>query len=255
MSPMANEAGLDGYSYDQRLIDAEHSSGLLDKAVTSFLPYSHSMDLHNDPRFFASNVIEKRLAAFSGLSVIASLTTGTCLAQCFALSKRMDLATLKGIIHLFGFLTMGTILFMSLASTLVFVYQAFFTHRLMTAGPNGFELASNFYLHDEVVKWRHFAVRCLGIGLPLLLLSTGCTLYVKICDEMPPVMFRGMELHPVATVALWLFLLGSVVLFYITSKHDALFHNEYRKRVYPDTSAGRRSERQEPFLGQGRSGR
>lgn len=225
------------------IMDEDPSPGLLDKTVMNLLPYSHSMDLHNDPRFFASNVIEKRLAAFSGLSVIASLTTGTALKQCFSVMKDVDQDSVLGVIQMIGVFTMGVILFMSLASTLVFVYQAFFTHRLITAGPNGFELASNFYLHDDVVKWRHFAVRCLGIGLPMLLLSTGCSLYVKLCQTLPSTKIRGVVTHPFAIAILVLFGLGAMVLFFIASKHDALFEYEYAKRVNPEVTRRRRGSR------------
>jgi len=249
-APMVLEGALGGFA-DDDVAELEAPRGCMDGAVMSVLPYSYSMDLHNDPRFFASNVIEKRLAAFSGLSVIASLTTGTALAQCFAISKRSaNFGSFQGIVQLLGFLTMGTILFMSLASTLIFVYQSFFTHRLMTAGPTGFELASNFYLHPDMVKLRHVAVKCLGLGLPLLLFSTGCALYVKICEDVPPTVFAGIEAHPVANVALVVFTLGSLVLFYVASKHDRVFHAEYRKRVHHNELTNSVRAEREPFIGQ-----
>jgi len=210
----------------------------MDAAAIRLLPRAHSMELHNDPRFFSSNVVEKRLAAFSGLSVIASLTTGTAMSQCFALSKRIDFEKLEGWIQVVGFLTMASILFMSLAATLVFVYQGFFTHRLATAGPTGFELAKAFYLHPDVVSWRHFGIKCLGYGLPTMLFSTGCMLYVKFAEDRG-IYFQihGVRVAPLGLATLVVFTIGSVVLFYIAAKHDAVFHREYDKRVHPEELA------------------
>lgn len=232
------QMGVVPYPPDEQM-DMEFGGGLgtgvMDGISNAFLPRAHSMELHNDPRFFSSNVVEKRLAAFSGLSVIASLTTGTALNQCFAMKKDFNFGELAGWIQIVGFFSMASIVFMSLTATIVFVYQAFFTHRLATAGPTGFELAKEFYLHPDVVKWRHAALRCLGYGLPLLLFSTGCMLYVKFAAELDIFFYiYGVQVSPWGLVTLVIFTVGSVVLFYIAAKHESVFNFEYQKKVPHD---------------------
>merc|ERR1711920_869802 len=58
-----------------------------------------------------------------------------------------------------------------------------YTYRLMTAGANGFELARTFYLEPVMVQKRHRAVKLLGWGLLLLMISSGGMLYTKFSKE------------------------------------------------------------------------
>jgi hypothetical protein len=219
----------------------------VDTAFRAILPREHSMDLHNDPRFFASNVIEKRLTAFAGLSLIASLTTGAALEQCFRLSHDVNIKSglnHRSVLEILGFFCMAAVLFMSLCSTIIFVYQTFFTNRLMTAGATGFELAANFYRHPDVVNWRHFGVKCLGYGFPLMMQSAGLLLYVDIAERDLPLTetIAGMKIkfHPFALSVLVLFTMGAGVLFYLAAVHNRLFDDQYKKRKMPET--------RQPFL-------
>jgi hypothetical protein len=160
----------------------------------SFLEISsnRSMQLVNDPRFMATNIIDKRLGAFDKMGVISGLLTGTALQACFMLTKDLNFGicvpaevhtVIESIVQLVSFVIMSSILFMSLYSTLVSVYQAYYTYRLMTAGANGFELARTFYLDPVMVKSRHRAVKLLGWGLLLLMVSSGGMLYTKFSKE------------------------------------------------------------------------
>merc|ERR1711865_522769 len=56
---------------------------------SNLLPISNSMDVSNDPRFFAANVMDKRLAAFRGLAFVSGLMFGTSLGQCFKIKQDM----------------------------------------------------------------------------------------------------------------------------------------------------------------------
>merc|ERR1719203_2574163 len=62
-----------------------------------------SMDLVNDPRFFSSSVIDKRLKALKAFSVVSSLMVTTSVTQLFKLEKEMDLSNLRGQLQLGGF--------------------------------------------------------------------------------------------------------------------------------------------------------
>merc|ERR1712023_43565 len=127
----------------------------------------------------------------------------------------------------------------SLCATLIFVYQTFFTNRLMTAGATGFELAADFYLHRDVVDWRHCGARCLGYGLPLIMLSAGLLLYVDIARRDLPliktVAGREIKFHPFALAVLVLFTTGATVLFHLAAVHNRLFRDQYKKRKLPET--------------------
>jgi len=217
-----------------------------------------SMDLTNDPRFMAPNIIEKRLFAFNGpVTLISGLLTSTSLNYCIQLKKDLHFGfceqtplgeILRSAVQLCAFFTMFCIVFMSLFSTLVCVYQAYFTYRLMTAGTNGFELAKRFYLHPLMTNRRHRAVALLGWGLVLLLVAAGGMMYVKfgreafteykknplrthnwLCSSFLPV------LNPIGSIAFALFTAGSLYLHYnIQRPHKRLFDILYAQRNAED---------------------
>jgi len=60
------------------------------------LVHSESMHMSNDPRFFQGSVLNKRLAAFSGLSVVSGLMVGTC-SDVISMKKDINLSTLEAI--------------------------------------------------------------------------------------------------------------------------------------------------------------
>jgi hypothetical protein len=142
-----------------------------------------SMDLVNDPRFFQPTVIEKRLLAFSGLSVVASLLLGSSINILFTLKKDMSLATPLGYCQLAAFTILSITAFSLATSTFVQIQQVFYTYRLLTAGPSGFEQASLFYLNSTIVTWRHFAMRWMLRGLILYMLGSGCLVGVKFYKD------------------------------------------------------------------------
>lgn len=239
---------------------------LSDRVGPDFLDIAsdRSMNLVNDPRFMASNIIDKRLGAFDKMGVISGLLTGTALDACFHLTKDLNFGicvpaemhtVIESIVQLASFVMMSSILFMSLYSTLVSVYQAYYTYRLMTAGANGFELARTFYLDPVMVKKRHRAVKLLGFGLLLLMMASGGMLYIKFAkeEEIPAshleVAYRE---HPTGLIDCnrvhWIFHIvnplgfavflsfawGSVFLYFkVVQVHRTLFDRLYA-RVYQD---------------------
>lgn len=224
---------------------------------------NRSMQLVNDPRFMATNIIDKRLGAFDKMGVISGLLTGTALEACFRLTKDLNFGVcvsaeahtvIESIIQLVSFIIMSSILFMSLYSTLVSVYQAYYTYRLMTAGANGFELARTFYLDPVMVKSRHRAVKLLGWGLLLLMVSSGGMLYTKFSKEGDFVdseadsgggssggLVDCMKMHwifqivnPLGLATFVGFAGGSLFLYYkVVYRHKILFDRLYAK-VYID---------------------
>lgn len=146
---------------------------------------TESMTLVNDPRFFQGNVIDKRLQAFAGLGVISGLLVATSIDQIFNMKKDMILTTGDGFFQFVGFFLMTSVLFCNTLATYVTVAQSYHTYRLISAGPNGFEMATSYYLNKNMVFWRHLAIKCMLSSLPLFLMSSGIRMLVKFDkDEM-----------------------------------------------------------------------
>lgn len=150
---------------------------------------AESMDLVNDPRYFTSNVIDKRLGAFGKLSVVSSLMLGTSFGQMFALKKDMNFEEFEfgvvpmGWMQFLAFTIQMNVAFMCLMAIYVIVHQVFYTYRLMTAGPHGFEQASMFYLSKQMCTWRHLAIRCIFNGLWLYMVASGLLIFVKFFKD------------------------------------------------------------------------
>merc|ERR1712014_210272 len=76
-----------------------------------------SMQVSNDPRFFSSNVMDKRLGAFKALTLVSSLMFGTSLGQVFKLKKDQDFSKfdpLVGSIAIWQFISFSVALTVSI---------------------------------------------------------------------------------------------------------------------------------------------
>merc|ERR1711879_75700 len=139
--------------------------------VASGMARVESMDITNDPRFFAGNVMDKRLTAFKSLTLVSSIMFGTALSQCFALKKDMNFEDVEPLIALM-------IAIQCLLSLYIIAQQLFYTYRLMTAGSLGFDLAAVFYLTKTITMWRHLAIKLLFNGMLKFLVLVGIQLFV-----------------------------------------------------------------------------
>lgn len=144
------------------------------------------MDITNDPRFFNDNVLNYRLAAFSGLSVVSGLMVQNAIDQLFGMSKDMPIFNSQsaildwdGAIQLFAFILLVWILFSNFLAVYVGVAQPYHTLRLMTAGPTGFDAAVSYYLNRNIVSWRHLAIKGMLQSIPLYIFQMGLRLVVK----------------------------------------------------------------------------
>mmetsp|Transcript_35169 Transcript_35169/g.109503 ORF Transcript_35169/g.109503 Transcript_35169/m.109503 type:complete len:269 (-) Transcript_35169:98-904(-) len=156
--------------------------------VTGGLIPCQSMELSNDPRFFNDNVIDKRLTSFTALSVVSSLMAGAACDNFFPfLDSSMGIigseTPVKDVLQLVGFCLMCMVLFLNVMATMVFGVQFYFTYRLMTSGPVGFESARSFYLDSNMTYWRQLSAKALIWGMPMFVLSIGCMLFVKFYDK------------------------------------------------------------------------
>lgn len=193
------------------------------------LKTDESMDLSNDPRFAEDNVIDKRLTAFTTLSIISSLMSGTAVTECFELEKDMDLfhgspgEIFRGWIQTIGFFTMTVVLFMNIACAMVFGTQFFFVTRLMTGGPLGFESARSFYMNKTMIYFRHRAAQSLIWGMPMFTMALGCMMYVKFDKEAGERDDGGF----LAWLVFIIFLLGSLLVLFVGITHQCFFDSNY----------------------------
>eukprot|EP00929_Paragymnodinium_shiwhaense_P035716 TRINITY_DN1924_c0_g1_i1.p1 TRINITY_DN1924_c0_g1~~TRINITY_DN1924_c0_g1_i1.p1 ORF type:complete len:259 (+),score=68.84 TRINITY_DN1924_c0_g1_i1:168-944(+) len=196
-----------------------------------------SMDMNNDPRFFSGNIVDKRLAAFGSLSIVSGLMLGTSMKQCLKLDKDFDMSLewpFIGWFQLCGFIMQMTVTALCLISLYVIAHQLFYTYRLMTSGPTGFECACVFYLNKYIVMWRHFSIKCLLNGLWLFITSSGFQLFGKfyvdaLATHHPPKKRLDMTTHAImATVVLVLFVLLAIFLCRIRVHHLEAFKEQYQ---------------------------
>merc|ERR1719352_1797242 len=124
--------------------------------------------------------------------MVSSPMFGTCLGQCFSLKKDMDFDKFDFHIpgpgnvaawQLISFFLSVVIAVMCLISLYVIAHQLFYSYRLMTAGPTGFEQAGTFYLARSMVIWRHLAIKFLFNGLWMFILMVGIQLFVKFYKD------------------------------------------------------------------------
>jgi hypothetical protein len=157
---------------------------------------SDSMDVQNDPRFIANNVMDKRLGAFKSLTLVSGLMFMTSMKTCFSVKKNIDFSDYNPYVGYIGWWELASFILsfivaaMCLISLYVIAHQLFFCLRLKTAGVMGYEQATIFYLTRVIVIWRHFAMACLFNGLWMFMLLIGSLLFVdffKGADDKFPV--------------------------------------------------------------------
>jgi len=146
-------------------------------------------EVTNDPRFMMENVLDKRLAAFEAIGIVTEILASEAAKQCFELSK--DFAwtgplLVFSILQIVGFLIMVAVMFMDLVAVSTLSLQLFFTIRLMTAGPTGFDKASRFYSDTRMWLWRERAIFGVKWSIVGFFLSSGIMLCVKFYVEGAP---------------------------------------------------------------------
>jgi len=196
-------------------------------------------ELKNDPRFFTENVIDKRLAAFEAMAIVTELMSAEAVKQCFELSK--DFAFTGGMLHvaiiqILGFSMMVSVMFMATVATAVLSLQLFFTIRLMTAGPTGFDKAARFYQDQKMWTWRERAIFGVKWSLVVFMLSTGFMMYVKFYTEGAPAVEHESEemkeqeygFHKaIAAVVLLSFAILAAILARLVMIHQRVFDESY----------------------------
>lgn len=143
---------------------------------------SYSMECRNDPRFFTSNILVTRLLAFSGLATLSSIFLGFTMTEAFNANKRMPMLTRLGAPDEDGVSDMTAtvinmlIFYANIVTTYVAVAQPYHVYRLMTAGPNGADMAIAYYLNPNITTWRHFACKGMMLTMPIYIFARGISL-------------------------------------------------------------------------------
>jgi len=193
---------------------------------------AESMALTNDPRFFQDNVINYRLAAFSGLSVVSGLMVQNAMDHIFDMDKNMNPIDFpNGTLQLTSFVILNMVLFFNMLAVYVGVAQPYHTIRLYTGGATGFEAAASYYLDRNIVAWRHFAIRFMLISLPMFVVCQGIRLVVKFDRQ------NSAGINPPDETPIWASALGysagglwcimGLILYWIHVKHFDVFRERY----------------------------
>jgi hypothetical protein len=184
------------------------------------------MPLQNDPRFFNDNVLDKRLASFTALSIVSSIMVGAACDNFVPFEEdRIQFETpfdvFRSCVAIVGFLLMCGVFLMNVVATMVFGVQFYYVYRLMTANAIGFESSKEFYLDPEMCRWRHMSVKGLIWGMPLFVLSVGCMLSIKA---------EGSEQFKkiFSSVVLVIFFVFACLVGRISHFHETLFRRKYR---------------------------
>jgi len=188
---------------------------------------SDSMEMSNDPRFFQGSVLNKRMAAFSGLGIVSGLMVGFTQSSIRSLSN-MDFTTIEGVLYGVGFIISCVGLFANIIATYISVAQVYHVYRLETAGPMGFEMATSYYLNPNVVAWRHLAIKCLLLSLPLFLVSTGIQIEVTMGSQANVPKRPSLKMARAWGFSMMglFFAMGGVV-WYIHTIHAWIFRDRY----------------------------
>lgn len=198
--------------------------------------YSESMDLSNDPRFMGDTILDKRLTAFTALSLIASITSGAACDNFFPFLKvavqYKDLhhpwILLRFCMQLLGFGLMTMVLFLNVIATMVFGLQFYYIYRLMTSGPIGFESARGYYKEPELTKYRQTAALGFILGLPMFVMGLGCMMYVRVESAVKD---NDQVAHSLSLGIFVCFTTMAICLLRISIAHHTLFTKKYRQGI------------------------
>jgi len=175
--------------------------------IDDFYAREDSMEITNDPRFFSGNVIDKRLKAFGSVGIISGFMISVTFSELNGMDKDIDfppwLNGWKSLDHCFQLLSFGILtyaLFCNLVATFVAVAQTYYTYRLMTAGPTGFEMATKFYLDAYITWWRHYAIKHVLVSLPLLVVGHGARMMRKFDTAHHAHVPSAVEMRPNSNV-------------------------------------------------------
>jgi len=191
------------------------------------LVHTDSLEITNDPRFFRKSVLNKRLMAFSSLSVVSGLMVGTSTAV-ISMKKDINLVSFEGQLQLLSFGIMTMVLFANIVATYVGVAQVYHTYRLETSGPTGFEMATSYYLNPNIVSWRHIAIKGMLHSLPMFLVSTGIRIEVSFdnaAEKFQPPSFWAARFLGLSFMGCYCVM--AVILYYVHWKHTEVFRERY----------------------------
>jgi len=239
------------------------SAGLASCLSHFNLAREESMDVTNDPRFFAASVMDKRLGAFKNLTLVSGLMFASSVMQCFKLKKDFDLSAYDPLVGYIGWWQLLSFLITIITASLclfslyVISHQFFFANRFRTSSPTGFEQASVFYLTRVIVMWRHIAIKCLFHGISLFMFELGLQLFTAFYKDADAKVKKAnlvfvanvvngnsmntthlhyrqhhkldMGVHSaIAYIILFYFLANAFLLIVVRRHHIAVFQENYR---------------------------
>lgn len=193
-------------------------------------------ELTNDPRFFTENVIDKRLAAFEAVAIVTAMMSEVALKETLALAGEFKFVGVHihvAIFQCIGEALMVSVMFVSTLASGVLSMQLFYTIRLMTASPTGFDKASRFYQDRRMWLWRERAMSGVKYSLVAMLQSMGFMLYVMFFMQGSPELKiessrERMVERDERKIFAWLIFLGCILfaatLLWLVREHHKVFN-------------------------------
>jgi len=146
-----------------------------------------TVEVVNDPRIYADNVVFSRLGAYSTIVTaaifIASVTCNTLITMQSKHETWEEFVGLTGMIIVF---------IMNLFSVLVITQQYYQIVRLSTGGASGFDIATSYYLNKNIRTLRHLASGAFFYSIPIFQFCIGVMVYVKVTPARASIPLAGM---------------------------------------------------------------
>mmetsp|Transcript_1863 Transcript_1863/g.4277 ORF Transcript_1863/g.4277 Transcript_1863/m.4277 type:complete len:221 (-) Transcript_1863:109-771(-) len=192
------------------MADPGGHSGTMLPLVTCFR--TESMEVSNDPRMMAKNILLKRMGAFHVIAVSAVLLGNLSLKEMSDLQKD----EITGEVQYLAFFALGMTFLMNFCTVVIIIQQLFYITRLSTMSANGFEVAQTYYLNHNVITMRHCATWMFFICIPIFMLAVAGVVFVKF----------GKRYEMSLPVVVFL-VLSSLGLFIVNRRHRYLFQAKY----------------------------
>eukprot|EP00448_Togula_jolla_P034598 CAMPEP_0170645784 /NCGR_PEP_ID=MMETSP0224-20130122/43283_1 /TAXON_ID=285029 /ORGANISM="Togula jolla, Strain CCCM 725" /LENGTH=227 /DNA_ID=CAMNT_0010977061 /DNA_START=70 /DNA_END=753 /DNA_ORIENTATION=+ len=173
---------------------------------------SSSMEITNDPRIMAKNVLLTRLGAFHVIAITAVLVANKAIGSMLALEAK----EIKDPLQYVALVVLAATFMSNLFAVIVIIIQLFHLTRLSTAGPTGFELARSYYLNANVVTMRHLAARTFFFFIPVFISAEAASIWVKLGD-------KWLRKLPICIILF----VSAIALLFINMKHRNIFQEKY----------------------------
>lgn len=137
-----------------------------------------------------------------------------------------------GIFQLIGFGLLCLVVFANMFAVYVGVAQPYHTYRLMTAGPTGFESAAAYYLHKDIISYRHAAVKLMLLSMPVFCFSSAFRMVVKFDTDITIQKNLDLPMVPIdirieEMICFLFYMINGILMLSVHRRHEYVFRAMY----------------------------